>query len=43
VLIEVQTHDGATVWIDPNTRVVKGQAMIVGERYLLNLIGFFIH
>lgn len=43
VLIEVQAHDGATVWIDPNSRIVRGQGMTVGERYLLNLIGFFIH
>jgi hypothetical protein len=43
ILIEVQLRDGSTVWIDENDRTIKGQAMTVGERYLINLIGFFVH
>jgi hypothetical protein len=43
ILIEEQLHDGSTVWIDQGTRAIKAQGLTVGQRYLFNIIGFFVH
>lgn len=43
ILIEEQLHDGATVWIDQGTRAINAQGLQVGQRYLFNIIGFFVH
>lgn len=42
ILIEEQLHDGATVWIDQGARAIKTQGLQVGQRYLFNIIGFFV-
>jgi hypothetical protein len=42
ILIEEQLHDGSTVWIDQGSRTIKAQGLQVGQRYLFNIIGFFV-
>jgi hypothetical protein len=43
ILMEDQLHDGATIWIDQGTRTIKAQGLQAGQRYLFNIVGFFIH
>lgn len=40
-LIEVQTHDGGTVWLGPGQRKVRSGNLTVGQRYIVDLTGFF--
>lgn len=37
-LSEFQVYDGGTVWIDPESRIVKAQGLTVNKRYLFNII-----
>ncbi|MGI6224808.1 MAG: hypothetical protein ACOYJ1_00995 [Peptococcales bacterium] len=49
ILIEAQldidagTGINTTAWIDQGSRTIKAQGMQVGQRYLFDLIGFFVH
>lgn len=40
-LIEVQTHDGGTVWLGPGQRKVRSGGLTVGQRYIVDLVGFW--
>ena len=40
-LIETQTWDGSSVWLDANSKVVFGNGLKAGQRYIIDLIGFF--
>lgn len=40
-LIEVQTHDGGTVWLGAGQRKVRSGGLKVGTRYIVDLTGFF--
>lgn len=40
-LIEVQTYDKGTIWIEPNTRIIKWSGLTSGNRYIVDLIGFW--
>lgn len=40
-LIEVQTHDGSSIWINAGTRYVQGRFKTENERYIVDLIGYF--
>lgn len=41
MLIETQTFDGGTIWMDPNTRYIRWRDLRVGQRYIVDLIGFW--
>ena len=40
-LIETQVWDGSSVWLNAGDRVVYGAGLKAGQRYILDLIGFF--
>lgn len=40
-LIEEQTFDGSSVWVDAGSRTVMGNGLKAGTRYILNLGGHF--
>lgn len=40
-LIEMQTYDKGTIWIEPNTRIIKWSGLTAGQRYVVDLIGFW--
>ena len=40
-LIETQVWDGSSVWLDANSKIVYGSGLRAGQRYILDLIGFF--
>lgn len=40
-LIEEQTFDGSSVWVDKGSRTVMGNGLKAGTRYILNLGGYF--
>lgn len=40
-LIETQTHDGSSVWLDAGGRIIYGNGLRAGQRYILDIIGFF--
>lgn len=40
-LLEVQTYDGGYVYVDPNSRIIKGGNLTRGTRYIVDIIGFF--
>lgn len=40
-LIEEQTFDGSSVWVDAGSRTVMGNGLKAGTRYTLNLDGYF--
>lgn len=40
-LVEVQTYDKGTIWIEPNTRIIKWSGLTSGNRYIVDLIGFW--
>lgn len=40
-LIEEQTFDGSSVWVDAGSRTVMGNGLKAGTRYILNLGGYF--
>lgn len=40
-LIETQVWDGASVWLNAGNNVVYGSGLREGQRYILDLIGFF--
>lgn len=40
-LIETQVWDGASVWLNAGSNVVYGSGLREGQRYILDLIGFF--
>ena len=40
-LIEEQTFDGSSVWVDAGSRTVMGNGLKAGTRYTLNLGGYF--
>lgn len=40
-LIEEQTFDGSSIWVDAKTRTVMGNGLKAGTRYILNLGGYF--
>lgn len=43
VLAEFQVHDGGSVWIDGGTKTIKAQGLNVGERYIFNIITYFVN
>ena len=40
-LIEVQTWDGGSVWLDANNREVQSSGLTANRRYIVDLLGFF--
>lgn len=40
-LIEAQTHDGGTVFLNPNEKYIRAQGLTPGTRYIVDLIGFW--
>ena len=40
-LIEEQAFDGSSIWVDAGSRVVMGNGLKAGTRYILNLGGYF--
>lgn len=40
-LIEMQTYDRGTIWIEANTRIIKWSGLTAGNRYVVDLIGFW--
>lgn len=40
-LIEEQTFDGSSIWVDAGSRTVMGNELKAGTRYILNLGGYF--
>lgn len=40
-LIETQVWDGASVWLNAGNNIVYGSGLREGQRYILDLIGFF--
>lgn len=40
-LIEVQTWDGGSVWLDANSRQVYCNGLTANRRYIVDLLGFF--
>ena len=40
-LIEEQTFDGSSIWVDAKSRTVMGNGLKAGTRYILNLGGYF--
>lgn len=40
-LIEEQTFDGSSIWVDAKSRTVMGNGLKAGTRYILNLSGYF--
>lgn len=40
-LIEEQTFDGSSIWVDKGSRTVMGNGLKAGTRYILNLGGYF--
>lgn len=40
-LIEEQTFDGGSIWVDAGSRTVMGNGLKAGTRYILNLGGYF--
>lgn len=40
-IIEVQTHDGGSVWINPGSRQARGRFPEPGQRYIVDLAGFW--
>ena len=40
-LIETQTFDGSSIWIDPKSRSVMGNGLKAGVRYIVDLTGYF--
>ena len=40
-LIEEQTFDGSSIWVDAGSRTVMGNGLKAGTRYILNLGGYF--
>lgn len=40
-LIEVQTHDGGSIWIDKGSKMIHASGLKAGTRYIVDIIGFF--
>lgn len=40
-LIEIQTFDGGSIWIEDNANVVNCSGLTNGQRYIVNLVGFW--
>lgn len=40
-LIETQLWDGSSIWVDAGSPWVMGNSLKAGQRYILDLIGFF--
>lgn len=40
-LIETQVWDGSSVWVNAGDKIVYGNGLQAGRRYILDLIGFF--
>lgn len=40
-LIEAQTWDGGSVWLDANSREVQSMGLTANRRYVVDLLGFF--
>lgn len=40
-LLEVQVHDGNTIWIEGNGRQIKVKKLAAKTRYIVDIIGFF--
>lgn len=40
-LIEAQTWDGGSVWLDANSREVQSSGLTANRRYVVDLLGFF--
>ena len=40
-LIETQTHDGGSLWIDAGNSVIIGSGLKANTRYIVDIIGFF--
>ena len=40
-LIETQTHDGSSLWVDAGSRTVYGNGLKANTRYIVDLVGFF--
>lgn len=40
-LVEVQTHDGGSIYLDNKSKLVKAGVLTKNTRYIVDLIGFF--
>ena len=40
-LLEVQTRDGGTIWLTRNARNIRWSGLTVGQRYIVDIIGFW--
>lgn len=40
-LIEIQTYDRGTIWIAANSRVIRWSGLTSGNRYIVDLVGFW--
>lgn len=40
-LIETQTHDGSSLWVDAGSRTIFGNGLKADTRYIVDLVGFF--
>ena len=40
-LLETQTHDGGTIWINANSKEIHFHNLTVGQRYIVDIPGFW--
>ena len=40
-LIEVQTHDGSSIWLNAGSKTIYSSGLKAGTRYIVDIIGFF--
>ena len=40
-LIEVQTHDGSSIWLNAGSKTIYSCGLKAGTRYIVDIIGFF--
>ena len=40
-LIEVQTHDGSSIWLNAGIKTIYSSGLKAGTRYIVDIIGFF--
>lgn len=40
-LIEVQTHDGSSIWLNAGNKVIYASGLKANSRYIVDIMGFF--
>nr|DAN52839.1 MAG TPA: hypothetical protein [Caudoviricetes sp.] len=40
-LIEAQTHDGSSIWLNAGNKTIYSSGLKAGTRYIVDIIGFF--